>query len=136
MWPNVDPGPGPWTPESVVAVGERVVIGRGKRAAVLIIQAGVAVGVVVLAGVGHFAWRSRLELAAVIIVIFVVAGTGSLWVWNAIVVPRWWDWAVRTGVDLDRLVVLAKSALLIGETDHWWRRRLPASDRGTAGPAL
>ena len=132
MWPSVDPGQGPWTPESVVAVGERVVIAHGKRAAVLLIQGGLLACIGVLAGVGHLVWRSRLELAALIIVVSVAIGAGSLWLWNAIVVPRWWAWAVRSGVDSDRLVSLATKALLIGEKDPWWRKQLVGA-KGDAG---
>jgi hypothetical protein len=123
MWPIVDPGPGPWTPESVVAVGERVVIARGKRAGMVIIQGGLGACFAILAGAWHFPWPLRLEIAGLILVAAAGVGAGSLWAWNAIVVPRWWDWAVRTGVDYDRLVMLAKGALLIVERDPWWRAR-------------
>jgi hypothetical protein len=136
VWPRVDPGPGPWTPESVVAVGERVVIARGKRAAVLIVQGGLLGCVGVLVGVGNFVWRSRLELVVLIAVVSGTIGAGSLWVWNAIVVPRWWAWAVGSGVDPDRLVSLATKAMLIGEKDLWWQAKLSARGRAAGGPAL
>jgi hypothetical protein len=118
----------------VVAVGERVVIGRGKRTAILIVQGGLLACAGVLVGVGHFVWRTRLEVAVAIVVVSVTIGAGSLWIWNAIVAPRWWTWAVASGVDADRLVILATNALLIGEKDPWWREKLLDSGRNASGP--
>jgi hypothetical protein len=82
----------------------------------------------VLAIATHLAWRSRLELSVLIFVASMFAAIASLWVWNAIMIPRWWGWAVQTGVDPDRLVTLATKTLLISEKDPWWREQLRRAD--------
>ncbi|HEX3926688.1 MAG TPA: hypothetical protein VHW65_01720 [Gemmatimonadales bacterium] len=122
MWPSVDPGPGPWTPDSVVKVGEHVVIARAKRAAVIIAIAGLVAAKAIAAGPGRLGLGSGIPIAVGVAVVSIGAAVGSLWVWNAIVVPRWWRWAIATGVNHDELVELAKRALLISDQDPWWKR--------------
>jgi hypothetical protein len=129
MWPNVDPGPGPWTTESVLQHGLEIIIGRAKTVAGLIALA-TPVGAVLAAlipGTTH-----PYRLASAVLVVGLAASVGSLWVWNAIVLPRWWRWAVSTGVDLQELVKRAQEELLISEKDPWWRAELlsAAAERG------
>lgn len=47
----------------------------------------------------------------------------AAWAWHAITVPRWWDWAVATGVDTDALIAAASQAGLISPSESWWQER-------------
>ncbi|HEY4320107.1 MAG TPA: hypothetical protein VGM77_02925 [Gemmatimonadales bacterium] len=48
---------------------------------------------------------------------------GIAWAWHAVTVPRWWDWAVATGVDTDELIAAASQAGLISRREAWWQER-------------
>jgi hypothetical protein len=125
MWPRFDPPTGAITVKQVVDRGKDAIIAP----AALFIAACSLVGLVVAVcirwsriGDAQFGWPGSL-VAAVAAFAGMAVGFLGAWLWNARVIGRWWDWAVGTGVDLDKLVEEASGAQLISRTDAWWQER-------------
>ena len=66
-------------------------------------------------------WRRFLP--AFLLFAFLGAGFAVAWAWHAVTVPRWWDWAVATGVDTDELIAAELEGGLLSSQESWWRER-------------
>ena len=121
MWPSFDePGTG-LTTEQLVSRGKRTIIAPALTLAVIVWASGLLVG-------GGMSMQQRVGgqhswWPAVILFGCLGLGFATALGWNALMAPRWWDWAVQSGVDLEALLQQASDAQLVSRTDSWWQER-------------
>ena len=124
MWPSFESRPG-----EALSVEQRIERANvtiklpGIGAIVVTALAGLIIGVMLrLQGATEQdGWRGFLPA----MVMFGSLGLGFTlaWAWHTLTIPRWWDWAVTTGVDFDELVAAATAAGLISHRESWWQER-------------
>ncbi len=124
MWPRFQSPPGEQlSAAQVVERGNSAIKAPAGLAIAAIGIAGLVVAAVIRNHVMAEPESWRRFLPALLLFGCLGAGFAVAWAWHAVTVPRWWDWAVATGVDTEELIAAASEAGLISSTESWWQER-------------
>jgi len=134
MWPRFESPPGEQlSAAQLVERGSSAIKAPAGLATAAIGLTGLVIAAVVRSRVVGEPESWRQFLPALLLFGCLAAGFAAAWAWHSITVPRWWDWAVATGVDTDELIAAASEAGLISFKESWWQER-PSTLRARRSP--